>query len=474
MTGIRLHDSASRRKRAFRPGDPTRVSMYVCGPTVYARAHIGNARAVVVFDTLFRLLRHVHGPAKVRYVRNITDIDDKIIAAAEAAGRDIEALTRETTDWFHQDCAALGALPPSHEPRATEHLPGMIRMIADLLAAGAAYEAGGHVLFATASAPEYGCLSGRSRAEMIAGARVEVAPYKRDPADFVLWKPSADDQPGWPSPWGRGRPGWHIECSHMATEWLGADFDIHGGGIDLLFPHHENERAQALAARPGSGFARYWLHNGFLLVEGRKMAKSLGNVVTVDALLSDHPGEAVRLALLASHYRQPLDWTARGLGEAETVLEHWWAIAAGVEPDPEPPAPVLAALADDLNTPRAISALHALARAGNAGGLRAGAGLLGLLTDGLGGWARPAPPPPAVAERLDALLAERSAARAAGDFRRADHIRAGLAAAGVELVDRPSGSEWRLRRSFTGTLPAEWMPEARSDRPEGGGTDGRP
>ena len=459
MGVVHLHDSAERQKRIFLPRDPSRVSMYVCGPTVYARAHIGNARAVVVFDQLYRLLRHEYGAASVTYVRNITDIDDKIIAAALDSGRSIDAVTEETTRWFHEDCAALGTLPPTHEPRATEFLPQMIAMVEALLAGGRAYEAESHVLFDTSADTDYGRLSGRSRAEMIAGARVEVAPYKRDPADFVLWKPSNANQPGWQSPWGRGRPGWHIECSAMSTEILGPEFDIHGGGIDLAFPHHENECAQSRAARPDAGFARYWLHNGFLLVEGRKMAKSLGNFITLDALLEAHPGEAIRLALLATHYRQPLDWTARGLREAESILAQWWRIASGVDPDPEPPEAVLKALRDDLNTPMAIGALHRLAKAGNRGGLRAGAALLGLLTEELGEWARPKVASAEISARLDALLAERSAARARRDYAQADRIRDLLQEAGVEIVDGRPGSEWRLGRDFRGALPRELVRE---------------
>ncbi len=459
MAVIHLHDSAQRRKRVFVPGDSGRVSMYVCGPTVYSRAHIGNARPVVVFDTLYRLLRHDYGAAKVVYVRNITDIDDKIITAARAAGRSIEAVTQETIRWFHDDCAALGTLLPTHEPRATEFLPQMIDMIGQLLAAGAAYQADSHVLFHTAGDPEYGRLSGRTRKEMIAGARVEVAPYKRDPADFVLWKPSDSDQPGWSSPWGRGRPGWHIECSAMATELLGPSFDIHGGGIDLAFPHHENECAQSRAARPGSGFANYWLHNGYLLVEGRKMAKSLGNFVTLDELLGTHPGEAVRLALLATHYRQPLDWTMRGLREAESILEHWRSVVSGSDGDAAPPDDVLEALRDDLNTPKAIGVLHRLAKSGDSSALRAGAGLLGLLTDEMGTWARVETASPEIAARLDALLSERAAARAQRDYSRADRIRKLLQEAGVEIVDGREQSSWRLGKGFTGALPPELMRE---------------
>lgn len=450
---LRFHDSSQRRKRAFQPLRPERVTLYACGPTVYARPHVGNARAVVVFDVLFRLLRQEFGAKQVVYVRNITDIDDKIIDAARVSGREAAEVAQEAAGWFHEDCAALGALPPTFEPRATAYLPQMIAMIEVLLARGAAYAADGHVLFDTAADPSYGSLSGRSRDEMVAGARVEVAPYKRDAADFVLWKPSASGQPGWRSPWGRGRPGWHIECAAMATDLLGESFDIHGGGVDLEFPHHENECAQARAARPGSDFARCWMHNGFLLVEGRKMSKSLGNVVTLDRLLADHPGEAVRLALLSAQYRQPLDWTARGLGEAESTLEDWWSVARDARPDPAPPQSVWEALADDLNTPKAIAQLHRLAKRGEGGALRAGAALLGLLDDRLGDWARPTAPSAAVAARLDALLEERAAARAAGDYGRADRIRDRLGEIGVSVLDGRAGSSWRVGRKFSGTLP---------------------
>ncbi|MFN6977865.1 MAG: cysteine--tRNA ligase, partial [Gemmobacter sp.] len=374
MTRIRLTNTATRTKEDFVPLDPANVRMYVCGPTVYDRAHVGNARPVVVFDVLFRLLRHVYGAGHVTYVRNFTDVDDKINAKAAETGRDIRSITDETIGWYHADMDALGALRPTHEPRATAWIGAMIAMIAALVDRGHAYEAEGHVLFAVESYAGYGALSGRSIEDMIAGARVEVAPYKRNPMDFVLWKPSDAALPGWDSPWGRGRPGWHIECSAMARELLGDSFDIHGGGLDLAFPHHENEIAQSRCAHPAGGFARYWLHNEMLLVEGRKMSKSLGNFFTVRDLLDRGvPGAVIRFVMLSTHYRSPMDWTEAKRAEAETVLRRWQGLVAGVEPAAEPAPAVLDALADDLNTAGAIAALHALAAAGDAAGLRASA-----------------------------------------------------------------------------------------------------
>ena len=448
---IRLHDTARGARAPFRPLDPAHVRMYVCGPTVYDRAHVGNARPVVVFDVLYRLLRRRF--PKVTYVRNITDVDDKIMAAAAAGGEEIAALTARTTAAFHADAAALGALPPSVEPRATDNIDAMIAMIARLIDSGHAYVADAHALFHVPSMAGYGALSRRDRREMLAGARVEVASWKRDAADFVLWKPSADGQPGWESPWGRGRPGWHIECSAMSARYLGETFDIHGGGRDLIFPHHENERAQSECAH-GAPFVRYWMHNGYVTVEGRKMSKSLGNFVTVSDALAQASGEAVRLAMLKTHYRHPFDWTGQGLAEAERELDRLRR-ALRRHPDP-PPAPVPdeveEALADDLNTPLAVAALRRLgARASAADGapaaaaLRAAGAALGLLS----GAAAARPPDdgaPADAD-IAALVAERRAARAARDYAAADRIRETLAAAGVTLEDKPGGAtEWRRAR----------------------------
>ena len=374
MTEIQLYNTATRRKELFNPIDPDNVRMYVCGPTVYDRAHIGNARPVIVFDTLYRLLRHVYGTDHVTYVRNFTDVDDKINARAAEEGRSIRELTDETTRWYLEDMAAIGALDPNKMPRATEWIDAMIAMIEGLIAKGHAYAAEGHVLFRVRSYAEYGALSGRSVDDMIAGARVEVAPYKEDPLDFVLWKPSSDDLPGWESPWGRGRPGWHIECSAMAFGLLGDTFDIHGGGNDLTFPHHENEIAQSKCM--GHGFANVWMHNEMLQVEGKKMSKSLGNFFTVRDLLEGNwsggwkvPGEVIRFVFLSTHYRKPMDWTETKAREAARELDFWVTTVRtdpelldskldSVAPDPE----IIEALADDLNTSLALTRLRQLAR----------------------------------------------------------------------------------------------------------------
>src|ERR1700693_4992687 len=359
--GLRLYNTLTRQKEAFTPLDPARVRMYVCGPTVYDRAHIGNARPVIVFDVLFRLLKHLakqgvgdggKGQTEVTYVRNITDVDDKINARAAERGVPIRELTEETYKWFKEDVAALGCLEPTFEPRATEYVPQMIEMIKTLVAMKHAYVAEGHVLYDVSSKPDYGKLSNRSVDEMLAGARVEVAPYKKNPMDFVLWKPSTPELPGWKSPWGRGRPGWHIECSAMAEAYLGETFDIHGGGIDLLFPHHENEVAQSRSAHAGRALARVWLHNGFLNAEGEKMSKSEGNFVTIRELLPDWPGEVLRLNMLRTHYRQPIDWTAKGLEESfDTYFD---LLDAAEEYIPSAPDDkFIASLFDDLNSPLA-------------------------------------------------------------------------------------------------------------------------
>ncbi len=360
---LTLYNTLTRRKETFQPIDPGNVRMYVCGPTVYDYAHIGNARPVIVFDVLFRLLRHIYGEGHVTYARNITDVDDKINARAAEEGSSIRELTECTAKQFHEDIAALGVLEPTVEPRATEHIPEMVRLCETLIAKGNAYVAQDHVLFDVNSMPDYGKLANRSLEEMDAGARVEVAPYKKGPMDFVLWKPSKPGEPAWPSPAGiaaPGRPGWHIECSAMAEKHLGTVFDIHGGGIDLVFPHHENEIAQSRCAHGTPVMANYWLHNGFLQVEGEKMSKSLGNFVTINELLKDWPGEAMRLAMLSTHYRQPTNWTEKGLEDARRTLDHWYELTADAPPGAPLCADALQALEDDLNTPQAIAALHAL------------------------------------------------------------------------------------------------------------------
>src|SRR5688572_2302336 len=385
MTGIRLHDTMAREKRAFAPADPDRVTMYVCGPTVYNRAHIGNARPAVVFDVLSRLLRHLYGEDKVVYARNVTDVDDKIIDSARAEGVDPETITRRYEDYYLADMGALGVRPPDIAPHATHNIPEMVALIARLIETGNAYAADGHVLFHVPSDPDYGALGRRDREAMIAGARVEVASYKKDPADFVLWKPSGPDVIGWESPWGRGRPGWHIECSAMIEAHLGETIDIHGGGLDLIFPHHENEIAQSRCAHGGAPLARYWLHNGFLDMGAEKMSKSLGNIVTVGDLLSaGHRGEVLRLALLSAHYRQPLAWTEELVAQSKSVLDRLYR-AAGDSDSGEPDAEFIEALDDDLNTPLALSKLSAIEDPAT---LRASAQLLGLLADSAEHWFR--------------------------------------------------------------------------------------
>ena len=450
-----LTNTLTRRKERFEPLDPGHVGMYVCGPTVYDTAHIGNARPVVVFDVLYRLLKRLY--PRVTYVRNITDVDDKIIDRSRASGEPIEALTRRTTDLYHADMDALNALRPDVEPRATHHIGHMVALIGVLVERGHAYAAEGHVLFSVPSMAEYGQLSRRSQDELIAGARVEVAPYKRDPSDFVLWKPSREGEPGWDSPWGRGRPGWHIECSAMAKEHLGVTFDIHGGGLDLIFPHHENEIAQSRCAHHGDPLARYWVHNGFVTVEGEKMSKSLGNFFTVNELLDEHPGEAIRLTLLSAHYRQPLDFTKEGLRQSKLALDRWYQALRGdpAPADAELPFELLAALEDDLNTPLAISHLHELATAANKaegtakaaakGALLAAGRLLGLLEQDAEAWFRWAPKAAGALsdEAIEQAIADRQAARKARNFAEADRIRKALAEQGVTLEDGPQGTSWK-------------------------------
>jgi cysteinyl-tRNA synthetase len=467
---LKLYDTLTREKRPFRPLDPARVRMYVCGPTVYDFAHIGNARPVIVFDVLFRLLRHLYGADHVTYVRNITDVDDKIIARAaeEYPGLPLNAAIRrltETTDrQFHEDVAALGCLPPTVEPRATAHIEEMKTLIERLVAQGYAYVAEEHVLFSVPSMPDYGKLSKRSPDELIAGARVEVAPFKRDPRDFVLWKPSKAGEPAWASPASiatPGRPGWHIECSAMAWKHLGETFDIHGGGIDLVFPHHENEIAQTRCAFHAPLMANVWMHNGFLQVEGAKMAKSEGNFITIRDLLADWPGEVLRLNMLRTHYRQPIDWTMAGILESQKVLDHWYDIVAdtpmpiGVDADDE----MVDSLCDDLNTPGALTRLHALAgeiRSCVSGlhqlelknKLKVSAGFLGVLEVTKGEALENHPHRRVVdADKVNALIDARNAARKAKSFKEADRIRDELKAMGVELEDHKDGTTtWKVSR----------------------------
>ena len=456
---LQLFNTLNRVKEYFVPIDPKRVRMYVCGPTVYDFAHIGNARPVVVFDVLYRLLQHEYGTKHVIYARNITDVDDKIIARAALSGESIGALTKRTEQAFMDDMGALGALHPDVQPRATEHIQGMITMIGQLIKSGHAYEAEGHVLFSVGSYDDYGHLSGRNRDEMLAGARVEVAPYKQDPADFVLWKPSGADQPGWDSPWGRGRPGWHIECSAMSEQHLGKTFDIHGGGQDLIFPHHENEVAQSTCSHKGQKFVNYWLHNGYLMVEGEKMSKSLGNFYTVHDLLDEFPGEAIRLALLKTHYRKPLDFTKEGLHEAKQELDTLYRALLtleGVEATKENPSKgVLDALNDDLNMPLALKHMrecrntiaHGDERSPRIKGeLMATANLLGLLQhdpkDWFKGKSRRSEDGLCDVE-IDTLIAQRKQARADKDFQASDRIRDELTSHGIVLEDGANGTTWR-------------------------------
>ena len=445
MTTIKLHNTRTRRKEVFTPIDPDNVRMYVCGPTVYDRAHLGNARPVVVFDVLYRLLREVYGPDHVTYVRNFTDVDDKIIKRAEESGRPIDQITAETTQWFLDDMGALGALEPNAMPRATEYIPQMIAMIEELIKGGHAYAAEGHVLFSVESYKAYGKLSGRSVEDMIAGARVEVAPYKRNPMDFVLWKPSDDDQPGWDSPWGRGRPGWHIECSAMSYELLGESFDIHGGGNDLMFPHHENEIAQSCCAHPHGDFAHYWLHNEMLQVEGKKMSKSLGNFFTVHDLLAGHdgeppvPGEVIRFVFLSTHYRKPMDWTAKKAEEAMATLRKWYKQADTALDNAEPYEPVVLALADDLNTAKALAELHQLSHADDAPTLRASLKFLGLMGETTPSWALQ--PDIDLSAHETRLFAARQAAMESKDFAEVDRLKAAYVDAGLEVRMSKQGVE---------------------------------
>jgi cysteinyl-tRNA synthetase len=465
---LKLYDTLSREKRVFKPLDPANVRMYVCGPTVYDFAHIGNARPVIVFDVLFRLLRHLYGAEHVTYVRNITDVDDKINARAAEEypalplNEAIRKVTEKTDRQFHDDVAALGCLPPTIEPRATDHIAEMRTLIDRLVASGNAYVAEDNVLFSVPSDPDYGQLSRRPLDEMIAGARVDVAPYKRDPTDFILWKPSKPGEPAWPSPAGiktPGRPGWHIECSAMSWKYLGETFDIHGGGIDLVFPHHENEIAQSRCAFHTPVMANYWMHNGFLQVEGEKMSKSVGNFVTIHKLLKDWPGEVIRFNMLRTHYRQPIDWTLKGLRESNNALVSLYADTNNVTAADALPASVIEALCDDLNTHAAISAMHHLRKTGAYSDLLSAIKFIGFsgnsriisrvfleassssMASGRAAMtARPSE------ERVQELIEARNTARKSKNFSEADRIRDELAAMGVVLKDSKDGTTWEIAR----------------------------
>lgn len=455
-----LHNTQSGQKEIFEPLDPQRITMYVCGPTVYNLIHIGNARPIVVFDTLFRLLRH-HFP-NVVYARNITDVDDKINQAAKENGESIRELTDRFIRLYHEDIAALNTLPPTVEPRATEHIEPMLQMVQTLVNRGCAYESEGHVLFDVEAMPDYGALSHRKLDDMMAGARVEVASYKRHAGDFVLWKPSSEDLPGWESPWGVGRPGWHLECSTMIEKHLGRTIDIHGGGRDLIFPHHENERAQSQCAHDGETFARYWVHNGYITVSGEKMSKSEGNFFTLRDVLEQAPGEAVRFALLSGHYRSPLDWSPANLKQAKSALDSLYNALLLVEnieaaADVQPDEALVAALDDDLNTPIAISVLHDLARRLNKadsraekaelkGALLKSGEMLGLLQQVPHEWFKwqsDASGEGLSDAEIDALIEERNEARKQKNFARSDEIRDHLKSHGVILEDAAGGTTWK-------------------------------
>lgn len=455
MTDIYLHNTLKQRKDLFKPIDEHNVRMYVCGPTVYDKAHLGNAKTPVVYDVLYRLLCYVYGKDHVTYVSNITDVDDKILNKHKQTGKPIREITEETYNWYLQDMEALNVLSPNFRPRATEYISEMIVLVEKLLENGHAYEVDGQVLFDVDSMPGYGCLSNRSMKEMMAGARVEVADYKKNPADFILWKPSEPDQPGWDSPWGYGRPGWHLECSAMSSKLLGNDFDIHGGGSDLIFPHHENELAQSTCAFPGSCFAKYWVHTGMLMINGEKMSKSLGNFYTVDEILEKHPAEALRLLFLTTHYHQPFNFTFEGLDQAKSILDKFYnallknADVAAV--DVKPQEKVIDALKDDLNTPLALSYLHEdvnllnkaqdkAERAQLKGQLLADAYMLGLLYNDPLKWFKGESHDDA---DVDALIIKRAEAKKNKDFKTADAIRDELKAKGIVLEDGPSGTTWK-------------------------------
>lgn len=454
---IHLHDTKQGKKVTFKPLKEGSVTMYLCGPTVYNYAHIGNARPAVVFDLLTRLLRRHYS---LTFARNFTDVDDKINAAAIETGKPIDEITNKYKQAYNEDMGALGVLPPDIEPSATEHISEMVDMISTLIDKGYAYEADGHVLFDVDSNPEYGSLSKRNLREMMAGARVEVAPYKKAPHDFVLWKPSTPELPGWESPWGRGRPGWHIECSAMAAKHLGTTIDIHAGGMDLVFPHHENEMAQSTCANDGQVFARHWLHNGFLSVKHEKMSKSLGNVLLVHELIKTIPGEVMRLALLSAHYRQPLDWSDETIDHAARMLDRLYGAVRGIKVsdaarrNAEPPEALIAALEDDLNTPKALAEFFAQARALNkasdddervrlAATMFAAGNLMGLLQTDPDAWFAGNVEGDLSSDEIEEIIEKRRVAKQEKDYAAADLFRNQLAEAGIRIEDGPDGTSWR-------------------------------
>ena len=459
MTEMFLHNTLSKRKEKFEPLDSKNIRMYVCGPTVYDRAHLGNAKSAVVFDILNRVLRQVYGDENVKYASNITDIDDKILNKHQQTGKPISEITAETYQWYIEDMHALNVKDPDYRPRATEFVQEMIELVELLLKNGHAYEAEGHVLFSVDSMPNYGFLSGRSMKEMLAGARIEVADYKKNPADFILWKPSEEGQPGWDSPWGFGRPGWHLECSAMSSKYLGNSFDIHGGGSDLIFPHHENECAQSLCAHPNDSFAKYWVHAGMLMVDGVKMSKSLGNFYTVNELITQYPAEALRLLFISTHYHQPFNFTFDGLKQSKQILDKFYNALLRVKDvetaEVAPDERVVNALADDINTPLAISYLHDIANNLNKAEtvedkqhykslLLASADVMGLLYQNAEDWFKGSASEDGISEdEINQLIAERLVAKKSKDWAKADAIRNQLKDAGIVLEDTPQGTSWK-------------------------------
>ena len=453
---ITLYNVKTRTKEAFKPIDDKNIRMYVCGPTVYDRAHIGNARPVVVFDILYRLLRYTYGTDFVSYARNFTDVDDKINVKSISTGRSIREITDETIKWYIEDMTALGALEPDHAPRATEYISEMIVMSSELIEKGHAYVADGHVLFDVSSYESYGELSGRSVEDMIAGARVEIAPYKRNPMDFVLWKPSTIEQPGWESPWGFGRPGWHIECSAMARALFGEKFDIHGGGLDLQFPHHENEIAQSCACCGQDSFANVWLHNEMLQVEGKKMSKSLGNFFSVRELLNKgFSGEVIRFVYLSTHYSKPMDWTAKKAEEAEATLRKWRKLTHGCHSSKAISNEVIDALNDDLNTSKAITVLHGLAKTGDIEGLKSSAQILGLLSDHMGAWAEENTFDLSKLEKL--ILISRDKAMKTKEFSELDNLKKSFIAAGLDVQMSKDGIKLIKSSKFNSSKLEEFL-----------------